>query len=519
MSAVLNAPASVAMPWRRALAALGLLLAAIVLLYRDTFGAMVAIWLRSDTFAHAIMVAPITLWLIWRRRSVLMLFTPRPQPWLLLPMALVAAVWLLGDLAGVNALTQFCVTALLILAVPAVLGVPVARQIAFPLGFLLFMVPFGDFLLPLMMEATADFTVAAVAFSGVPVYREGLQFVIPTGAWSVVEACSGVRYLIASFMVGTLFAYLNYSTLQRRLLFCLAAILVPVLANWLRAYMIVMLGHLSGNTIAVGVDHLIYGWVFFGVIILLMFVVGSRWSEPEAVVTLPAQIRNGQTEPVATGTWALALVAVAFLALPQAAAWQLSDSTDVRRVMLAPPDLPGAAAADSQTPMLSPAFPGAVAAFSRSYVQGDATVTVHVAYFRRQGYGAKLASSQNTLVRLDDERWNQASASNAMVVVADKAVPMRAREIFSAHSLTAAVRKRLDVRQVYWAGGRFTGNAQWASALAIYGRVTGQGDDAAVITIYTEGEDASVTAPRLNAFISAHLQRLGSVLDAARNAR
>ena len=50
-------------------------------------------------------------------------------------------------------------------------------------------------------------------------YREGLQFVIPSGNWSVVEACSGVRYLIASVMVGTLFAYLNYSTMRRRLIF------------------------------------------------------------------------------------------------------------------------------------------------------------------------------------------------------------------------------------------------------------------------------------------------------------
>jgi hypothetical protein len=46
--------------------------------------------------------------------------------------------------------------------------------------------------------------------------------------------------------------------------------------------MIVMLGHLSGNTIAVGVDHLLYGWLFFGVVVMLMFYVGGRWSEPDA---------------------------------------------------------------------------------------------------------------------------------------------------------------------------------------------------------------------------------------------
>jgi exosortase/archaeosortase family protein len=81
-------------------------------------------------------------------------------------------------------------------------------------------------------------------------------------------------------MVGTLFAYLNYSLAWKRWAFVGLSILVPIVANWVRAYMIVMIGHLSGNKLAVGVDHLIYGWVFFGVVIGIMFVVGARWADP-----------------------------------------------------------------------------------------------------------------------------------------------------------------------------------------------------------------------------------------------
>ena len=235
--------------WRTALPAVLLLWAAVLLLYRDTASVMVGIWHRSDTFAHGFLVLPISIWLVWRRRDQLAQLTPRPQPWMLLPMAAVAAVWLLADLASVNAAAQFALVALLVLAVPAVLGLQVAKAILFPLMFLFFAVPFGEFLLPVLMEHTADFTVMALRLSGIPVYREGLQFVIPSGNWSVVEACSGVRYLIASFMVGTLFAYLNYRSTTRRVVFMAVSIVVPIVANWLRAYMIVMLGHLSGNTL------------------------------------------------------------------------------------------------------------------------------------------------------------------------------------------------------------------------------------------------------------------------------
>src|SRR5690606_21875579 len=55
--------------------------------------------------------------------------------------------------------------------------------------------------------------------------------------------------------------------------------MVALLANWLRAWGIVMLGHLSDMRIATGVDHLIYGWGFFGVVMFLLFWLGSRWTE------------------------------------------------------------------------------------------------------------------------------------------------------------------------------------------------------------------------------------------------
>ena len=73
---------------------------------------------------------------------------------------------------------------------------------------------------------------------------------VPGRSLFVTEACSGLRYLVASVMVGTLFAYLNYRSYRKRTVFMLVSLAVPVLANWLRAYIIVMMGHLSGNKLA-----------------------------------------------------------------------------------------------------------------------------------------------------------------------------------------------------------------------------------------------------------------------------
>src|SRR5207302_659360 len=122
--------------------------------------------------------------------------------------------------------------------------------LVFPLAFLLFAVPAGELLIPTLIEWTADFTYHAIRLSGVPMYREGNHFILPTGYWSIVEACSGIRYIIASLMVGTIYAAVAYRSALRRALFIAASILVPIVANWLRAYMIVMLGHLSNNKLA-----------------------------------------------------------------------------------------------------------------------------------------------------------------------------------------------------------------------------------------------------------------------------
>lgn len=508
-------------PWRPALLSVLAVLLAIGLLYRDTFVAMAGIWTRSETFAHAWLVPPIVIWLVWRLRGELVLLTPKPAPWVLLPMAVVAFGWLLGDLAGINAVTQLAVTALLVLAVPAVLGLAVARQIMFPLGFLLFMVPIGEFTTDVMMEWTADFTVWALVATGIPVYREGLQFIIPSGAWSVVEACSGVRYLIASFMVGTLFAYLNYNSAKRRWIFVGVSILVPIVANWVRAYMIVMLGHLSGNKIAVGVDHLIYGWVFFGVVIGIMFVIGARWSEPPlepdpSPTVGPAAMQGA----FGLRQWPAAGLAVAALAIGPAASWALQHPSTMPPLKLVLPDLPGAPAAADQTLKLQPHFEGAAAQAHRVYTVDGQPVTVDVGYYRHQTYGIKVTSSNNVLVRSDDSYWNRLSGGTVRVPVpglgAD-AVAMRATQLVGGRTgAISAQRDALVVRQVLWAGGRLTTSGQQAVAAGVLTRLGGQGDDAALLTIYTNG-DGPAAVNRVDTFIGQHLPALVAHLEQVRS--
>ena len=520
MSAVLTFPAAPPAHWRLPLAVLGGVLLLLLWQHRVTFTTMVGIWERSGTFAHAFLVPPISLWLIWRQRELLARLHPKPQPWMLLPIALCGLGWLVGEIAGVNAITQLAVTALLVLAVPALLGWAVTKALLFPLCFLFFMVPIGEFVMPTMMDWTADVTIATLRAVGIPVYREGLQFVIPTGSWSVVEACSGVRYLIASFMVGTLFAYLNYNSTKRRVAFVLFSLAVPIVANWGRAVMIVLLGHYSGNKLAVGVDHLIYGWVFFGVVIGIMFVVGARWAEPElALPQASATDRARAAQRPAPLQWWVAAALVLVLSAPPMLAQQF-QSADTKALTLRLPELAGVLADDNARPLLKPMFENPRAEAARIYGQGESAVTVHVAYYRQQTYGRKLVNSQNMLVSSEDKLWRQTSRGSSTVIVQGQPVTLRTAELRSGSLSGVSEGQVLQVRQLYWVNGRLTTSDHVAALLGVVGQLSGNGDDGAAITFYIASADANADATAaLDTFVAAQLSPLTTWLNAVRAKR
>lgn len=503
--------------------ALALLLATILVLYRDTASAMVLIWYRSETFTHGFIVLPIVLWLVWRRRSIIATEAPQPSLWLVVGFAGLALMWLLGDLVAVNSITQLALVAMMVAAVPAVLGWSVAATITFPLAFMFFAVPIGEFIMPQLMDWTADFTIAALRLSGVPVFREGLNFVIPTGSWSVVEACSGVRYLIASLTVGTLFAYLNYQSTQKRILFVLVSILVPIVANWLRAYMIVMLGHLSGNTIAVGVDHLLYGWVFFGVVIMLMFMIGARWSEPEVVAAAPVRAPSSTIAgpPSAARFWFAAVVITAIVSLPMLAKQALKPAEGAKapQLVLAEAGFRPWQPGDAASIGLKPQYDNPSAELNQLYVNGARSVGVYLAYYHDQSYTRKLVTSTNMLVRSDDRSWSQVRQATLPVNLGGEMRTARSAELRRMWEAPAQAPERLLVWQIYWINGRLTSNDYLAKVYSAIYQLLGRGDDSAVLVFYTANDGSDAAREALTAFTASQYGGIDKALRAAADGR
>ena len=514
-----TSPASLNLVWRTEAILVVLALLGLVGWYWSTFTSITEIWERSATFAHGFAVPVIAGWLVWRGRDRLANVAARPAWGVLLLLAGAGLGWLLGDLGEVNSLSQFAFICMLVLLVPCVAGLAATRVMLFPLGFfLVFTVPIGEFLLPQLMESTADFTVVALRMSGVPVYREGQLLVIPTGNWSVVEACSGIRYLIASLMVGSLYAYLNYKALWRRLVFVLISGLVPLVANWLRAYMIVIIGHLSSNRLATGVDHVIYGWVFFGVVMALMFWVGSFWHEYPAPQDPAAQ--SDATAPVRGASpgviWLAALVAVLVAGAPKVAELAIlkHQATAGAAHIKGATEIPGWQAFPGGLSTWQPHFNGASDTQHQTYRRGAQEVGLYMAYYRNQDREHKLVSSDNTLAGVDGRGWTRVAVKGRDVSVLGNVLPVISTDLRGQDQ-----DPRLTAWHWYWIGGRLTSSEYRAKAYTAFSRLLGKGDDSAVVIVYVRSASPEADDQALSGFVTDSMPALEAVLQRSRDSK
>ena len=254
---------------------------AILFSFREQVALVLEAWETLPSHAHGYVVLVVVAYLLWTKWGDLSGVACKPSWKGFVLLVLAGFIAALGDTVAVAAVVQFSIVLMMISAVWALMGGEAFRAVRGPLAFLLFAVPFGHEVLPELMNWTADATVLALRASGVPVFQEGRNFVIPSGRWSVVEACGGIRYLLTSVFIGAVFAYLTYTRTYKRVLFMVWSVVMPLIANWIRAYVIVMVAHLTENEWGMGMSHLALGWVIFGIAVFAGFAVGARWRDPQ----------------------------------------------------------------------------------------------------------------------------------------------------------------------------------------------------------------------------------------------
>lgn len=263
--------------WKKPLLHLAMAWAMLLLLFAPVFVDMLLQYWDSSTYNHILFVPLIIGWLVKLRAPELAKL--KPHAWWpgLVPFAGALFLWLMADMTGIALASHLAMVVMLQSAVLAMLGPRVSWALFFPLLYGLFLVPFGDEMVPTLQMITADLTIALTHWSGVPAVIEGVFIDTPAGLFEVAEACSGVKFLIAMIALGTLTAHVCFTSWTRRLLFMAAAIVLPILANGVRAWGTIYIAQSQGIEFAAGFDHIFYGWIFFAIVMGVLLALSWRF--------------------------------------------------------------------------------------------------------------------------------------------------------------------------------------------------------------------------------------------------
>src|SRR5258708_15215096 len=284
--------------WLVALASLAVVSIAVLGFYLSAAADAVAVWYNSRAYNHGFLVLPIVLYLIFERRRTLDAVTPTPFPLALLLLLPSGAIWLIAKLVGIVEGQQLMLIVSLQALLLAVLGRRIYHVLRFPFLYLFFLVPTGDFLVPYLQDFTASFVVTGLRLSTVPVYSDGFLIAIPNSSFYVAEACAWLRFLIAMIALGFLFADVTFRSMPRKICFVALCVVVPVIANGIRAYGIVLIAYLTNDQLAIDTDHLLYGWLFFALVMVALIVIGTRFRHGGPERDRPAFVTTPEAPPI-----------------------------------------------------------------------------------------------------------------------------------------------------------------------------------------------------------------------------
>jgi EpsI family protein len=393
-------------------------------------------------------------------------------------------------------------------AVIACLGKAVSRGLAFPIFYALFLIPAGEGLVPPLQTVTAEMSMFLLALVGLPAHIEGIFITTPSGYFEVAEACSGVQFLIAMIAYGALVANVCFRSWPRRIAFMAAAIVIPILANGVRAWGTIYIAHLSGIEFAAGVDHVLYGWFFFAFVIALLMAVGWRffdrrpgdpWFDPEKLQ--PVRAASSPLIPVAAAAFALA-------ALPLGWSAAIAASAEQTPLQLVLPEVEGWERVPLTGRPWKPHYAGADLIRVGRYRKAQGVeVDLAIAVFARQGEGRELVGYGQGAIGPESEWAWTASAPSPPGGRADR---------IASHGTVR------EVLTFYRVGDALTGSDMEVKLETIKTRLTGGPQRAVAILVSApQPADGVSVRPALDAFVRAlgPIGRSATALSHVRHSR
>ena len=327
--------------------------------------------------------------------------------------------------------------------------------------------------------------------SGVPAVLEGVFITTPVGYFEVAEACAGVKFLVAMVALGALVANLCFKSWGKRIAFMAACVVIPILANGLRAFGTIYIAHHGNVDFAASFDHVFYGWIFFGLVIALVIASGWPFFDKAAddVAVDANKLQAPVRFPLSAKVAVPALLAIA--AVP--AAWSVFVSSAASPVpaQIVLPEVPGWQRVD-YAPQLGwkPHFAKASHELLGRYRNtAGQEADLYVAVYDRQSEGRELVGYGQGAVG-PDSKWSW---------IADCPNPAQGR----CERISADNKSHREVVSFYRVGGTTSGSGSAIKLSTLKARLLGGNQQAVAVLVSAERIDKVQPRAAIDAFVKS----------------
>lgn len=263
-------------------ALIGVLLLA---LFYPTLHWLAAEWLGNDYYSHGPLVPLISAffaWRLWIKRPVTGGGRGSNAVLGLAPAALGLGLYLYALLRSAYFLAALAMVVLIAGLVWYLLGTATLRRMAFPILFLLFMIPLPfvePFSVPLA-QITGNISAECVRLFGVPIIVNGAQVSLPNAQLVVGAQCSGLRSIVTLLTLVAVVVFVVQGPWWAKALLALSSLPIAALGNVLRISSLLGVANAWGADVGFKYYHDYSGIVFFfsALVLLLLFsrVIGCR---------------------------------------------------------------------------------------------------------------------------------------------------------------------------------------------------------------------------------------------------
>ncbi|GLX82090.1 exosortase A [Thalassotalea eurytherma] len=438
----------------------------------------VDVWITSEIYNHCLLILPIVAYFIYLKRAdIIQKYQQESMLWVA-PYILLLAIYTFASFGDIKILMHGAAFSSLIVIIYGAIGWPATKKIIYPLGLILFCIPIGDQLVPFLQELTTDIAVPLLEWTNVPIYRSGLYLEIPEGRFLVAEACSGISFLISTFAFGYIYSYVSFSSIKKRAIFISLSIIVPLLANALRVYGIILTGHLTNMEHAVGADHLIYGGVFFGVILFILIFLGEIFRDKDRKLTSSSALTTNNNVSIKL----VSIASVLFVCFSVTTAIWISKGTSTTQYDLSPVKLTNINIQEvSKLKWLPPINNASLAQYFNV-----GTVEQHTQLFIAQFNEAEseLISSQHRY--FNDDSWTPTKAATLSHAFGE------AKQL----ALVNSDDRKLFLYVVFEVNGRFYASETKTKLYQTYLKMIGRNPNGKLIIL--ANENSEIELPRLN---------------------